>query len=128
MNSHTTAEFAANSHGNAAACGVDRSTLTMLGGPLRTYIGLLQTMFRIWTGPLPAATEWATYGLIAACLSVMRRVTQNLHGARSEPFNHISRRSDGTTNVNFRVAIVRRYVNLSRNKGSYRDSCLFLSP
>jgi len=116
VNSHTMAEFAANSHGNAAACGVDRSTLTMLGGPLRTYIGLLQTMFRIWTGPLPAATEWTTYGLIAACLSVMHRVTQNLHGTRSEPFNHISRRLDGTINMNFCVTIVCRYVNLSRNK------------
>lgn len=60
MNSHITAEFVVNSHGNAAAAvaagGVDRSALTMLGGPLHTYIGLLQTVFRIWKGFAPRSS------------------------------------------------------------------------
>lgn len=67
VNSHTTAEFATNSHGNAAG-GVDRSALTMLGGPLRTYIGL-QTVFRTRTSPLPRS-GWMDDGQINRCLFI----------------------------------------------------------
>ena len=59
MNSHITAEFAANSHGNSAAAagGVDRSALTMLGGPY-IYTSVCCKLCFVYGGALhPAVAE-----------------------------------------------------------------------
>lgn len=79
--------------------GVDRSALTMLGGP---YIHTSVCCKLCGVYGRAATAEQATDRLIAACLSVMRRVTQNLHGMRLGPFNHTLPR--GEWRVSFRVA------------------------